>query len=88
MIAKDALIVDVRTPFEFQMGHYPGAINIPVDQLTASMSQFGNKKDRPIVVYCASGSRSGGAKYFLAQAGYTNVLNGGGLYQMMSLKPQ
>ncbi|MCB1148185.1 MAG: rhodanese-like domain-containing protein [Leptospiraceae bacterium] len=86
MIDAKALVVDVRTPMEFQMGHFPGAVNIPVDAVMARIQEFGKDKAKPIVVYCASGARSGGAQRMLSQAGYTNVVNGGGLRQMMSLR--
>ncbi len=79
-IKAGALVVDVRSPMEYQMGHYAGAINIPVDQIPARLKEFGDKK-REIVVYCASGARSGSAKHFLEQHGY-RVTNAGGLRDM------
>ncbi len=76
------LIVDVRTPGEFGTGAYPGAVNIPLDELPERVRELG-APDREIVLYCASGARSGYAARFLAQAGFANVTNGGGLVQMM-----
>ena len=82
--AADApLIVDVRTPMEFMMGAYPGAINVGLDELAARASEFGGL-DREIIVYCASGARSSYAKRVLEQIGYKNVRNGGGLHDMMA----
>jgi phage shock protein E len=78
---KNALVVDVRTVAEFQSGHFPGAINIPVDQVAKRLEEFGNK-DKPIVVYCASGGRSGSAKTYLESVGFTDVTNAGGLSNM------
>lgn len=72
-----ALVVDVRTPGEFASGHHPRAINIPVDQVASRVSEFG-EKSKPIVVYCASGNRSGRAKQTLESLGYSSVVNGGG----------
>ena len=72
-----ALVVDVRTPGEFASGHHPRAVNIPVDQVQSRIAEFGDKK-KPVVVYCASGVRSGRAKGILEAAGYTSVTNGGG----------
>lgn len=78
-IRNGALVVDVRTPMEYQTGHYPGAINIPVDQLPMRLNELDKKKE--IIVYCASGARSASAKMFLEQKGY-RVTNGGGLRDM------
>jgi len=78
------IIVDVRTPHEFQSGAYPGAVNIELDELMERYSDLGNNKSRDIVVYCASGARSAYAQRMLAQIGYTNVRNGGGIAAMMS----
>lgn len=85
--AKDEnslLIVDVRTPEEFEDGAYPDAINIPLDELMERLSEFGENASREIVVYCASGARSAYAQRMLMQVGYTNVKNGGGIGAMMA----
>ncbi len=76
------LVVDVRTPEECLSGMYPGAINIPLDQLDKHLDNLG-QKDRKIVLYCASGGRSAYAVQMLKQAGFSNLENGGGLMQMM-----
>ncbi|MCB9496715.1 MAG: rhodanese-like domain-containing protein [Fibrobacteria bacterium] len=80
---KGPFIVDVRSPGEFASGAYPGAVNIPLDTLPARLAEFG-PKDREIVVYCASGARSGYAESILSQSGFTKVRNGGGLVHMMA----
>jgi phage shock protein E len=80
-IAKGALIVDVRTPGEFNSGHYKGSINIPVDDVEKNLVKFGDK-NRLIVVYCRTGNRSGKAKAILDKNGFKNVINGGGLKEM------
>ncbi|MFW6214223.1 MAG: FAD-dependent oxidoreductase [Spirochaetota bacterium] len=82
-VEEGPLILDVRTPGEFQMGAYPGAVNVGLDELTSRVDEFGSR-DREIVVYCASGARSSYAQRLLEQAGFTNVRNGGGLHQMMA----
>lgn len=76
------LVIDVRTPGEFHGGAYPGAINIPLDELQARLDELGNK-DREITLYCASGARSAYAQRMLMQLGYSKVQNGGGLMHMM-----
>ncbi|MGE5394533.1 MAG: FAD-dependent oxidoreductase [Candidatus Saccharibacteria bacterium] len=78
------LIVDVRTVEEFRGGAYPGAINIPLDEITFNKEKFGNNLSREIIVYCASGGRSSYAQKILAQMGYMNVKNGGGITAMMA----
>jgi len=80
-INAGAKIVDVRTAEEFSEEHYPNAINIPVDQLLARIAEFG-EKNAPLVLYCASGSRSAYAAKILKTSGYSDVVNAGGLYDM------
>ncbi|WP_017754680.1 FAD-dependent oxidoreductase [Calidifontibacillus oryziterrae] len=77
------LIVDVRTAGEFAFGAYPGAINIPLDELQSKVDKLG-KKDREIILYCQSGARSAYAVQILKTYGFTNLENGGGLSRMMA----
>lgn len=88
MIEQGALVVDVRTPGEFKSGHLPGAKLIPINQVSARINEFGADKNRPVVVYCHSGSRSGKAEGILKQNGFTNVHNGGGYSALMSAKAE
>ena len=83
--SNEPLIVDVRTPEEFRTGAYPGAINIPLDELQMRIIELGSKT-RDITLYCASGARSAYAQKGLQQMGFSNVKNGGGIMQMMRLK--
>ncbi len=78
------LILDVRTPGEFDMGAVPGAVNLPLDDLQAKADSAIGSKDREVIVYCASGARSAYAQRVLRQMGYKNVENGGGLHDMMA----
>ncbi len=80
-IEGGARIVDVRTPGEFDSGHYKGAVNIPLQEMNARLAEFGDKA-KPIVVYCRSGRRSAEAKKILIENGYTDVTDGGGLPDM------
>ncbi len=80
-IQAGARIVDVRSPAEYRDGFYPGAVNIPLATLTARMSEL-EPKDKPIVLYCASGARSGQAARMLKHAGFADVVNAGGLADM------
>jgi rhodanese-related sulfurtransferase len=72
LVQAGARLVDVRTPGEFAAGHIPGAINIPVQQLDARMSEL-QPKDAGVVVYCRSGHRSGNAARMLKSAGFADV---------------
>ena len=81
--SNEPMIVDVRTVQEFAGGAYPGAVNIPLDEIQKNINKFGNHS-REITVYCASGARSAYAQRILQQLGFTNVKNGGGIMQMMS----
>jgi NADPH-dependent 2,4-dienoyl-CoA reductase/sulfur reductase-like enzyme/rhodanese-related sulfurtransferase len=82
-VSNEPLIVDVRSAQEFAGGAYPGAINIPLDEIQMNINKFGSHS-RDIIVYCASGARSAYAQRVLQQLGFTNVKNGGGIMQMMS----
>jgi phage shock protein E len=79
-IKDGATVVDVRTPGEYQTGAYPGAVNIPVQELDRRLAEL--RSDRPIVVYCGSGARSAAAERLLRARGFDDVVNGGGLGQM------
>lgn len=81
--SQEPLIIDVRSPQEFRGGAYPGAINIPLDELQNHIHKLGNSS-RNITLYCASGARSFYGQQLLMQHGFSNVKNGGGIMQMMS----
>ncbi|UPT68075.1 MAG: rhodanese-like domain-containing protein [Sphingobacteriales bacterium JAD_PAG50586_3] len=76
LMAKGAVIVDVRTKAEYQGGHIKGSINIPLQSLQGGMGKL--KKDKPVITCCASGMRSASAKSMLQSAGFVEVYNGGG----------
>lgn len=69
LVAKGALLVDVRTPAEFSQGKIKGSKNIPLQQVEQRLKEFG-ATDRPVVVCCASGARSAMAGRKLKAAGY------------------
>lgn len=66
-LLKGGVVVDVRTPAEFAEGHVEGALNVPVDQLPARLSEL--PADRTVIVYCRSGARSSAAARTLRAAG-------------------
>ena len=75
-LQRGAIIIDVRTPHEFDNGKIPGSINIPVDRISSSVERIRSMK-KPVVLCCNSGSRSGQAKNILKSAGLNEVYNGG-----------
>jgi exodeoxyribonuclease V alpha subunit len=88
LVQSGALVIDVRTPAEFSGGAIQGAVNIPHDEIAARIGQVEADKSRPIIVYCRSGARSAVAKKSLEQAGYTQVVNGGGFSKVQKLLGQ
>jgi len=70
-IDAGAQIIDVRTAGEFQMGHIPGAVNVPVDQLQTAAASW--DKEATYVVYCATGSRSATAVEIMRGLGFKNI---------------
>ena len=77
-VNNKATIVDVRTPEEFTEGHFPNAINIPLDQVAQRINEF-KEMPKPIIAYCRSGNRSGIAVSILKQNGIADAVNGGSL---------
>jgi phage shock protein E len=71
MAARGAFLVDVRTPGEFEAGHAKGAVNIPFDQVAARAAEL--PRDRPVVLYCRTGRRSGIAAGELQRLGFTAI---------------
>ena len=73
------IILDVRTPEEFADKHIPGAVNISNETIAAEEIPELPDKDQLILVYCRSGNRSKQASEKLADMGYTNVVEFGGI---------
>jgi len=73
------VIVDVRRADEFASGHIPGAINIPNESIDKTQPAELPDLDQLIMVYCRSGRRSKQAAEKLADMGYTNIVEFGGI---------
>ena len=82
MVKDGAMILDVRTPAEYNGGHIKGSINIPLQSLDKNLGKL--KKDKAIITCCASGMRSASAKSILISKGYEDVHNGGGWASLQS----
>lgn len=75
LIAQQALVLDVREPAEFQLGHLPNAVNIPRGVLEFKVGDHPglNDNQRNILIYCKNGGRSTLAAYTLKQMGFAQV---------------
>ena len=76
---SDYLIVDVRRPDEYAEGHIANAINVPNESITDEMPDKLPDKEQIILIYCRSGNRSKEASQKLADMGYTNIYEFGGI---------
>ena len=79
MNRRNAVLLDVREPKEFDGGRLPNAIHIPLSQLAGRVSELAKLTSRPIIAYCDTGRRSRMAAGTLAKAGFTEIytLQGG-----------
>jgi NADPH-dependent 2,4-dienoyl-CoA reductase/sulfur reductase-like enzyme/rhodanese-related sulfurtransferase len=84
---NNALLLDTREPSEFDAGHIPGAINLPLSQMRARVAEL--PKDREIWIYCGVGQRAYYATRFLVQHGYRprNLPGGYTTYAAMNQTP-
>ena len=76
---KGYIILDVRTLEEYDEGHIPGAMVIPHEEIAERAEDVLTDKDQLILVYCRSGRRSKIAAEALAELGYTNIKEFGGI---------
>ena len=79
LVATGARLVDVRSAGEFAATHLEGARNIPVGEIGRRARELGDKS-KPVIVYCASGTRSAMAKRTLKSAGFSEVYNLGAMH--------
>lgn len=78
------VVLDVRTPVEYALGHLPNArnLNFRDDDFAQQVAQLDRSK--PYVLYCASGNRSGQAASIMQQQGFRQVVNGGSYQDLKS----
>ena len=72
---KNAIVLDVREPGEYDTGHVLNAKLIPLGKLKERMGELEKFRDKPIVVVCRSGNRSGTASFLLGKQGFAQVYN-------------
>ncbi|MFI5254796.1 MAG: rhodanese-like domain-containing protein, partial [Candidatus Limnocylindrales bacterium] len=78
---RGALLVDVRESEEWAEGHLPGAVFVPRGYLESRIEAAAPDRERPMVVYCAGGTRSAFAAQQLQDMGYRDVVNMVGGFQ-------
>ena len=71
-----AVIIDLRTAYEFDQGHVPRALNIPIDRLKINIDRIQSLK-KPVILCCSAGSHCREAAEILRAAGINRVYNGG-----------
>lgn len=81
-IDKGAVIIDVRTVGEYRDGHIKGSKNIPLDTIFSKVNEI-KRMEKPVIVCCRSGMRSGQAASILKNSGI-EVMNGGGWQSLES----
>jgi len=77
--SSNAVLVDLREPKEYEGGHLPNAVHIPLSQLESRGSELSKVVGRPVVAYCMTGNRGRSAAGALARLGFTEIyaLTGG-----------
>lgn len=77
------LWIDVRSAEEYQGEHLSGAINIEYTEILEGITEAGLDKNTEILLYCGSGRRAGIALEALEAAGFSNVVNRGGIAEVL-----
>ncbi|WP_373031958.1 rhodanese-like domain-containing protein [Sulfurovum sp.] len=81
-------LLDVRTIQEYKSGHLRNAVLIPVQALSKNLGMLKQDKDKKIIVYCRTGSRSVSASRILEENGFTPLNVKGGIIQLMGAKAE
>ena len=75
-IREGAVIIDLRTAYEYDQGHIPQSLNIPVDRIKANIGRIKVLR-KPVILCCSTGSHCWEAANILREAGVPQVINGG-----------
>jgi phage shock protein E len=84
-LREGGVIIDLRTAPEFDQGHIPGALNIPVDRIRTNTTRIIDMR-RPVILCCMTGAHCREAMDILKQAGMTRVYMGGSWEAVWKLK--
>jgi phage shock protein E len=82
LLERGAVIIDVRTPAEYKGGHIDKSTNVPLQKISGKVDKI-KKLNKPVILCCASGMRSGRATSILKSAG-VEAYNGGGWLSLRS----
>lgn len=83
--ARGAVVLDVRTPEEVRVAACPGAVNVPLQDLPARLDEL--PRGVPLIVHCAHGVRSVMAIDYLEARGFTDLVDGGSLEEVLEALP-
>lgn len=75
LLRQGALVIDVRNPDEFNSGHLPGALNLPLSELRTAIVRRIPGKEQVLLLHCLSGTRSEIGRQQLKRMGYSSVFN-------------
>ena len=81
---ENATIVDVRTEWECSLGMVENSLVIPMHEVPSRIDEF-KLMSKPLILCCATGSRSGQVAKFLSKQGITEVYNGGGWEEVLDM---
>lgn len=70
------VVIDLRTAYEYDQGHFPRSLNIPIDRIRANVDRI-RELNKPVILCCATGSHCREAADVLRNAGVPRVINGG-----------
>lgn len=88
----DILVLDMRNHYEFEVGHFKGAIEVPSDtfreQLPMAVEMVKGNEDRPVLMYCTGGIRCEKASAYMLHKGFKNVyhIEGGIIHYVNQVK--
>ncbi len=75
-LREGAVVIDLRTAYEYDQGHVPRSLNIPIDRIKANIGRI-RELNKPVILCCATGSHCWEAADILRDAGIRRVINGG-----------
>ena len=87
-LKNGARVIDVRSPGEFNSGHLPAVLNLPLDEIETGLPKRVKDRNQVLLLHCASGMRSGVATRKLKGMGYANVFNLGSYGRAASILRQ
>ncbi|HXB10270.1 MAG TPA: rhodanese-like domain-containing protein [Puia sp.] len=75
-LREGAVVIDLRTAYEYDQGHVPRSLNIPVDRIKANIDRI-RGLNKPVILCCSAGNHCWEASEILRNSGITRVINGG-----------